>query len=536
MVVVLLACQGGGKGGPAGGPEVLSADLVRPAPDAAPLLWHVDLEADRPVTLGVAWTDGAHEVAAAFPDVADVHARHLVGFRAGRTYTVTATVTDADGASTVVAFDPILADDPPPHFPTAEVLVDDPARAPGHTLLPLHSAMAGPPGAADAAVVYDEEGFLCYWLQGDAVYQALLDRGVGIPLFGLVGEGEEAVVGEAAWTGEWVRYWSPLASSLPGVQLVSSGDVGTFHHDAVPLGDGDVLAIARVALPVPAYPVDYVDPLATAPANVSDDLVLRFAPDGQVEAVAAASDLLPLERIGYGSLDLNNADLFDWAHANAVVEDPANGGVIVSFRHQDAVVRFHWDGTGRAVLDWILGNHENWPTAWEPYLLEPEGELEWPFHQHGPEIVSSSADAVTLVLFDNGNYRAVPYGAEPPDPAGQYSRVVQYTIRPRDGTVTQDWAFVDSSVGRLFSTAVGNADLQPGGTVLGAWGFLQGVGGATNGDLGLGAQSIRAIEFDPATLAEVWHLSLTTAAADNPTGWSAYRAHRIPSLYGRVVD
>jgi hypothetical protein len=102
--------------------------------------------------------------------------------------------------------------------------------------------------------------------------------------------------------------------------------------------------------------------------------------------------------------------------------------------------------------------------------------------------------------------------------------------------VRQDWAFFATSVGPLYSPVTGNADTLENGHVLADFGYLTELQGQNNVDAGLGAIAARVVEFDPTTLEEIWHLSLSTRAEDNDAGWYAYRAHRIPSVYGRVVD
>jgi hypothetical protein len=273
----------------------------------------------------------------------------------------------------------------------------------------------------------------------------------------------------------------------------------------------------------------------TGPATISDDLLIRFSRAGELREVTSLASVLPAERIGFDSLDANSSGDLDWGHTNAVLVDPADGGLIASLRNQDAIVKLRRDAQGELEVDWILGNHENWPPDLQDNLLEPLGRVDWPYHQHGPQIVSSDGRLTRLAVFDNGTYRDVPFTeAEPTDP--EISRVVGYTIDAVARTVRQDWAFADTSVGALISTATGNAAVLDNGNILAAYGFLNQLRGDWNVDLGLGRYAVRVIEFDPQTLEEIWHLSLGTLHEDNAGGWYAYRAQRIPSLYGRVVD
>jgi hypothetical protein len=186
-------------------------------------------------------------------------------------------------------------------------------------------------------------------------------------------------------------------------------------------------------------------------------------------------------------------------------------------------------------LDWILGNHDNWDAPWQEFLLEPLGaDFRWPYHQHASgrnRLVATS----TYTMFDNGNYQASPHTGVAIE-ANPVSRLVQYTVDPVAMTVVQDWSFEETTVGRLFSYAVGEADILENGNVLGTFGFLTGDEGGTNLEAGRGENSARIIEIDPTSGAERWHVHLSSDVADNPDGWTVYRAHRIPAVTGRVID
>jgi arylsulfate sulfotransferase len=83
--------------------------------------------------------------------------------------------------------------------------------------------------------------------------------------------------------------------------------------------------------------------------------------------------------------------------------DPSDDSIIVSVRHQDAIVKFS-RSTGQ--LKWILATHENWPVELQPFLLTPVGApFEWHYHPHAPMVTRSG----TVLLFDNRNNRASPF-------------------------------------------------------------------------------------------------------------------------------
>ena len=93
---------------------------------------------------------------------------------------------------------------------------------------------------------------------------------------------------------------------------------------------------------------------------------------------------------------------YDNEHANAILEDPRDNSIVVSIRHQDAVIKFTRNGQ----LKWILGPHANWGAQWQKYLLTPVGTpFEWQYAQHAPELTPQG----TLLVYDDGNYRASPF-------------------------------------------------------------------------------------------------------------------------------
>ena len=64
------------------------------------------------------------------------------------------------------------------------------------------------------------------------------------------------------------------------------------------------------------------------------------------------------------------------------------------------------DMLGNIVSEWHtnrtpeeLGNHTDWGPEWQDYLLQPQGDLRWPYHQHASTVTPDG----TVLMFDNGN-------------------------------------------------------------------------------------------------------------------------------------
>ncbi len=138
-----------------------------------------------------------------------------------------------------------------------------------------------------------------------------------------------------------------------------------------------------------------------------------------------------------------------------MIEDPSDDSLIVSLRDQNAVIKISRD-TGQ--LRWILGPPDNWGPAWQPYLLTPVGDpFFWQYGQHAAVITPSG----TLMLFDDGNFRASPFATSVTD-SNNYSRAVEYSINEDTMEVSQVWDYGRTNVAqRLYSDHEGNAEPEP---------------------------------------------------------------------------
>ena len=96
--------------------------------------------------------------------------------------------------------------------------------------------------------------------------------------------------------------------------------------------------------------------------------------------------------------------------------------------------------------------------AWQPYLLNPVGTpFAW---QYGATCADLTPQG-TLLLFDNGNFRASPFAASVPDPTN-YSRAVEYQINEHTMEVSQVWDYGRTNVAqRLYVDHEGNAEPEP---------------------------------------------------------------------------
>ena len=141
----------------------------------------------------------------------------------------------------------------------------------------------------------------------------------------------------------------------------------------------------------------------------------------------------------------------NWAHVNSVDYDPTDDSIIISSRHQSAVIKIGRDKK----VKWILSSPEGWREGWADKVLTPvdkdgkpikcegskcEGDFDWTWTQHTGWRVDSKSDkdVFYLSVFDNGDARGME---QPALPEMKYSRAVVYKIDQKKMTVEQIWEY-----------------------------------------------------------------------------------------------
>ena len=141
----------------------------------------------------------------------------------------------------------------------------------------------------------------------------------------------------------------------------------------------------------------------------------------------------------------------NWAHVNSVDYDAEDDSIIISSRHQSAVVKIGRDKK----VKWILAAPNGWRGEWKDKVLTPvdkdgnplkcrlgkcEGDFDWTWTQHTGWKINemSKGDIIYVSVFDNGDGRAF---VQPDDPKEKYSRAVVYKIDQKKMTVQQVWEY-----------------------------------------------------------------------------------------------
>ena len=157
----------------------------------------------------------------------------------------------------------------------------------------------------------------------------------------------------------------------------------------------------------------------------------------------------------------------NWAHVNSVDYDPTDDSIIVSSRHQSAVIKIGRDKK----VKWILGSHQGWKKPFQGALLTPvdkagkpiacdegvnrcEQDFDWTWTQHtGWRIdARSKKGEFWLSVFDNGDGRGME---QPALPDMKYSRLVVYKIDEAKHTVEQVWEYGKEKGHEYFSPVTG---------------------------------------------------------------------------------
>ena len=109
----------------------------------------------------------------------------------------------------------------------------------------------------------------------------------------------------------------------------------------------------------------------------------------------------------------------NWAHVNSVDYDPTDDSIIISSRHQSALIKIGRDKK----VKWILGAPKSWRSPWKEALLTPvsakgqklnctdvectDTDFDWTYTQHTAFRVDEKSDKryCMISVFDNGDAR-----------------------------------------------------------------------------------------------------------------------------------
>ncbi len=527
LISWMVACNGG--------PQAIDGELAIITPnETVPLARVVEFTTHAPAVATVTVSDGSREWTVPTPESLSIeHSVPIIGMRPATTHTVTVAIHGEAGDEQIGTVTATFDTAPlPEDFPPIEVKVSDPSRMePGLTVFPVSRWYEGGQDLGFGLVVaVDESGEVVWYYRTDHMVSDLnlTDRGT------IQYQSRRSLV-EMDVLGNIIETWyaSGLVDEVPANTVPVATDL--FHHEIIELPSGEMLTLGTEIRAFEDFPLSATDPQnQRGRATLVGDTAIQFRRDGSIAREWKLLDLLDPYRLGHGSLggfyDLNDyshveGGTKDWSHANGLAVDPRDGNLIISVRHQDVVVKVD-RATGQ--LMWILGDPDGWTGRWEQYLLRPEGNLVWPYHQHSPTITSRG----TLLLYDNGNYKSIPPGVRL-DPVDNYSRVVEYEIDEEAMTLRQVWAYGEADSERFYTPFLGDADSLPltGNILVTAGGFVVDAEGTLTDFPGAGWHKVRIHEMTRTSPPEtVFDLVIDEGMGVETRGWSVYRAARWERL------
>ena len=479
----------------------------------APLTARLSITTDVPSRVSVTVTNGAESWTRSFYDYGTSHSVPLYGFKPSRTNYLTVVVRDkqqnaaTNSQALVVTTDPLPSD-----FPKLTLLTNQPDKMePGYTLFRLINQNTG----KAYLVIVDGSGEVVWYSARPSTsdIRQLEDGNLFIPL--------TTSFVEFNLFGDTIKTWN-----VPGGLNIDL-------HDGVVTDHGTILYLNDATRSVTNFPSSSTNPNAPhQTTNVMYNRVIEISTtNSSLLNMWSPIDRLDPRRIDYLTFLIPNALGVDCEHANAIIEDPRDDTLIISMRHQDAVIKFY-RSTGE--IKWILGPHENWGPQWQPYLLTPVGSpFQWQYGQHAPMITPRG----TLLLYDDGNFRASPFAASVPD-ANNYSRAVEYDIDETTMEISQVWDYGRTNDETIYTDRVGNADwLTNSGNVLITYGYVLYDNGVHPSPAAPAATMIRIQEVsygeNPEVVFDLACFDYTNNSAAY-RGTAGYRSHRIADLYGHL--
>lgn len=318
---------------------------------------------------------------------ADYSIRHQVWFDNGDV-TDNAPVTFRTGAAAV-------------QFRPGNVGKSDPAYIDGTEGILLESQLTGVGGAGGLPVARKLDGTVVWYYDAASrgALQSMLRPLPGGNMFVVpsYASGVPVALREIDLAGNLVRETNVEAVSAR-LAPFNIPNLVVFHHDALRLPNGNILALANTRHVVPSN-----DP-NTPGRKILSDVIVLLNQDFDVLWAWDAFQKLDVNRRAIlgemsgpsiGSLDPTEED---WTHGNAL-QYMNDGNILFSMRHQDWVVKIDFrDGTGSGDVLWKIGKDGD-------FTIDSTDPWPWFSHQHNAQF-----DGTRLLVYDNGNTRYVANG------------------------------------------------------------------------------------------------------------------------------
>mgnify|MGYP006290622831 FL=1 len=546
VVAAVLMLFAAGPLARAQSPRFTTAPEIEGNPNArAPLAAIVRFTASEPVRTIIAIWDGGRQWELAFDRSHDPQdGLPVVGFRPDRRHRLQVTIENADGdrttAKQALAFDAPQVPSEPAEFPSIEVPVSKPGQMePGFTLFNPRRRVPRQTQLGNE----EERRF------GESFGMLLMVDAAGMPVWyyrcdSRISDFEHLPNGHILYITQDYRIveidllGNEIASWYAAQRPQGQGDgiavpTMTFHHDADLLSPDRLLALSTDRRKLANwYTSEYDADVPRRTQWVMGDRIVEFDREGRVLWTWNAFEHMDPYRIGYETFlpywkRRGYPDTVDWSHANSVLYHAADNSVLINFRLQSAILKIDRDGGD---VMWVFGEPSGWPEHLQDRLISLEGDARWFWHQHAPVWTSRG----TLLLFDNGNYRARPF--ESPTPVSEtWSRAAEYQIDEEKQTARLVWSSEIPGEEKVVTIAMGSvAEMSKTGNILVGFGAILGPNGVETIDWQTRArigQWTRAREYTHTTPPTVvWEMRLEKTGDDPEIGWNIFGVQRIASL------
>ena len=207
---------------------------------------------------------------------------------------------------------------------------------------------------------------------------------------------------------------------------------GGYHHDYYEMPNGNLLVAS--------------DNFTSGDGTVEDYIVELDRETGEVVKTFDLKDVLNMED---GKSE--NWTEYDWFHNNSVWYDEESNSIILSGRHQDAVINIDYNSGD---LNWIIGDPTNWSEEYQKYFFTPVGDdFEWQWSQHAAMITPEGY----VFIFDNGNNKSKNEDEYVPA-EDSYSRGVMYKIDTEEMTIEQVFEYGKERGSEFYSPYISDVD------------------------------------------------------------------------------
>lgn len=325
---------------------------------------------------------------------------------------------------------------------------------------------------------------------------------------------------ELSMDGEIIHEWFCVDRFPDGFDGIGLNTL-KLHHTITELSNGLLASISIEHLPLQEPSAEWT--------HLMGDTICLFERDGTIQKEISLANILDIERhtwdskVPYWRLQGFDKTL-DWSHANCLIEDPKDGGYLLSLRHQDAVIKVNQAGE----LVWILGDPTGWTGKWQEKLLKIDGGRPF-YHQHD----LSFTRAGELMLFDNGTSGAFPPKSRQPIEERE-SFVLCYTIDEESMTATETWRFGGAEMPYSHYVS-GVCELPNGNRFIACSGIKHDLDGNR---VEIPPQGIGSIEFFEVTPEKqvVFHAVIADPDAVPDGGWHGFRPEFVPGFKGLATN